>query len=271
MIGMGKKLTITESELRKIIREEVNKILDDSITNNAEYHLNSSDELSEYMWLKPNITGLDVDVFVDDGGSFIRQGHNLVLFARNGIGRNCNSFIPFSIEPKPRVTDSEMDFNVSYDVIFSIQDFIQNNLGALINLANGKISQELFVQSLVMNRSNLRFVGESKNILFEMATLRVKDSGLPMDIWLDEGATYQGHAPRIKFRASNEQRTTHEFSSMILSKPPTIENLPDNSPLRKKDIEKLKRFVINNFEALRRLADGEIDFLTEFKPNMILD
>ena len=58
---------------------------------------------------------------------------------------------------------------------------------------------------------------------------------------------------------------------MILSEPSTIENLPDNSPLRKKDIDKLKRFVINNFEALRRLADGEIDFLTEFKPNMILD
>lgn len=107
------------------------------------------EELNEYMWLKPNITGIDVDIFVDDGGAFSRHEHVLLLFARNGYGRNCNSFIPFSVENKPRVTDSEMDFNIPYDIIFSIQDFIQNNLDALINLAHGKISQETFIQSIV--------------------------------------------------------------------------------------------------------------------------
>lgn len=42
---------------------------------------------------------------------------------------------------------------------------------------------------------------------------------------------------------------------MILSEPPTIENLPDVSPLRKK--------------ALRRLADGEIDF--KYKRDVTID
>ena len=44
--------------------------------------------------------------------------------------------------------------------------------------------------------------------------------------------------------------------------------MPKNSPLRKKDIEKLESFVINNLELLLKLANGEIDFTTEFLPNV---
>ena len=55
---------------------------------------------------------------------------------------------------------------------------------------------------------------------------------------------------------------------MLLTNPPTIENMPKNSPLRTKDIEKLKSFVINNLELLLKLSKGEIDFATEFLPNL---
>ena len=102
-----------------------------------------------------------------------------------------------------------------------------------------------------------------------MVTLKTKDSNLPVDIWLDEGGTYHGHAPRIKFKANNEQKTTREYSSMIISNPPIIENLPDNCPIRKKDLDKIKDFVIKNMELLLKLANNEIDYLTEFKPNII--
>ncbi len=99
----------------------------------------------------------------------------------------------------------------------------------------------------------------------------MKDSNLTMDLWLDEGATYVGHAPRLKFRASNDQRTTREFSSMLLTNPPTIENMPENSPLKKKDIKKLEKFVISNLGLLLKLANGEIQYTTEILPNMIID
>ena len=75
--------------------------------------------------------------------------HELLLFARNGYGRGTADFIPFSISNKPKVLDDDMDFNISYDVIFSIQDFIQANLYALKSLADGRISQEIFVQSII--------------------------------------------------------------------------------------------------------------------------
>lgn len=258
---------ITEKELRKIIIEEINK----QLNKTSNFSIIDTDEIFEYMWLKPNVTNVEVDIFADDGGSYKRHKHELLLLARNGYGKENNIFIPFSISQKPKVLDDEMDFNISYDVIFSIQDFIQDNLLILTALANEEISQETFIQKLKMVNTNYAIVGENKTCISEMATLRMRDSKLPMDIWLDEGATFQGHAPRIKFRASNEQRSTWEYSSMLLTPTAEIENFPDNSPLRKKDIEKLRRFVINNLESLLDLANGKIDYITEFKPNMILD
>lgn len=81
--------------------------------------------------------------------------------------------------------------------------------------------------------------------------------------------TYVRHAPRIKFRASSEQRTTREFSIMLLVNPPVIENFPSNSPLKTKDINILKQFVIDNLDALKAVANGTCDFKTEFLPNII--
>lgn len=264
---MANKLIITETELRKINKEEIEK----QLNNTMSYRMEDTEEIYEYMWLKPNLTNVGVDIFVDDGGAYLRHNHELLLFARNGYGRGTADFIPFSISNKPKVLDDDMDFNISYDVIFSIQDFIQANLYSLKSLADERVSQEMFVQSINKVKTNLRFVGESKTIISEMATLRTTDSQLPVDIWIDEGSTFQGYAPRFKFRASNEQRTTREFSSMLITPEANIENMPENSPLRKKDIYKLKRFVINNMENLLKLANGEIYYLKEFKPNMILE
>ena len=260
-----------EERIKRIVREELNKLPANHLIESCQYQLDDLEELNEYMWIKPCVTGLGVDIFVDDGQSFVRHEHELLMFARNGYGRNCHSFIPFSVSSQPQVLDDNMDFAIPYDIIFSIQDFIQSNLNGLIALANTSISQEEFVDNINAIHSNLRFVSESQKFLLEMATLRVVDSHLPMDIWLDEGGTYIGHAPRIKFRASNEQRTTREFSSMLIANVLTIENMPENSPIRKRDIDKLFRFVVNNMENLLKLANGEIDYLTEFKPNMIIE
>ena len=252
-------MSINENDLKKIICETVKKVIVER------YTLSSTDELMEYMWLKPQITGLNVDIFVDDGGSYQRNGHTLLLWVRNGYSKSIAEFIPFSISNTPQILDENIDYNITYNDIFAIQDFIVFNLQNLALLANQKISQKEFVNTI---KTPSYAITEKKEILSEMATLRAQDSNLPMDIWLDEGATYQGHAPRLKFRASNEQRTTREFSSMLLTDPPTIENMPSNSPIKKKDIDTLKSFVVKNLDLLLKLANGEIDYLTDFLPNM---
>ena len=219
-----------------------------------EYILSDEFELMEYLWLRTNMTGLNVDIFVDDGGSYKRHKHKLLLFARNSYNHTDNNFIPFSIEQTPFVLDNEMEFNISYDDIFSIQDFIQNNLFLLQKLANKEISQNSFVNSLITVKDKI--VVENKTLINEMATLRKSDSGLPVDVWIDEGGITTGHAPRLKFRANNDQRTTREYSSMLLTNPPSIENFPKNSPLRKKRYRKNKRFCNKKFGKFITIIKG---------------
>ena len=258
---MEKTIKINENDLKNIVKKTVKKLYEN-------YSLSDIDELMEYMWLKPNITQLNVDIFVDDGGSYIRHNHELLVFVRNGYSKNVSEFIPVSVSQTPTILDDSLNYNISYNDIFAVQDFIKLNVNNLFNLANELISHEEFVSKINIPYYSIL---ESKNVLLEMATLRTKDSKLPMDVWLDEGATYTGHAPRIKFRASHEQKTTREFSSMLLTNPPTIENFPNNSPIKTKDINKLKNFVVNNLELLLKLANGEIDYRTEFLPNMIIN
>ena len=50
--NMAKKLIITETELRKIIKEEIEK----QLNNTMSYRMEDTDEINEYMWLKPNLT-----------------------------------------------------------------------------------------------------------------------------------------------------------------------------------------------------------------------
>lgn len=248
-----------------ILKKYVSKRLEEV---SQSYSLTDTDELMEYMWLKPNETGLKIDIFVDDNGSYKINNHSLLLFARNGYDKSVSEFISFLVSNNPIIMNSEIEYHISYNDIFAIQDFIQANVILLIKLATQTISQNEFVQQL---KVPVYSITESKsNLIVEMATLRAKDSNLPVDIWLDEGATSQSHAPRVKFRASNEQHSTKEFSSMTITNPPEIFNFPDNSPLKKKDIDRIKKFVIDNTQLLLDLANGKIDYRTDFLNNVIL-
>ena len=250
---------VSKQNIINMVTEAVIKILEEKCT------LIDIDELMEYMWLKPKITGLNVDIFVDDCGSYERYNHPLLLWARNGYDRSVSEFIPFLISNKPIILNTDIEYHITYNDIFAIQDFIQYNLSNLIKLPSDLISQIDFVKSIKVPNYSIQ---ENVDIINETSTLKAKDSGLPMDLWLDEGGNYIGHAPRLKFRASNEQRTTREFSSMLLTNPPTIENFPKDSPLKKKDLDKLRKFVVDNLDLLLKLFNNEIDYATEFLPNV---
>jgi len=255
---------MSKKSIYKIIKETINDYVSNLIKENIEYKLRDLDELYNYMWLKPNVTNIDVDIFVDDGEAYIRDQHIPLLFVRNGKGREISEFIPISISQTPEILDNNLAIAIDENIIKQVFDFIKVNSKELMDMANGNLNADAFVSAIKIPS----YVTEGKQLIKEMATLRKTDSNLPMDIWVDEGGTYQGHAPRIKFRASREQRNTREFSSMILTNPPTIENYPQHPDINSKDIELLKSFVIMNMDLLLKLANGEIDYRTQFLPNM---
>lgn len=116
--------------------------------NKERYKLSDLDKLMEYMWLKPQVTKLNVDIFVDDGGSYERNEHPLLLFVRNGHGRSVSNFIPIAISENPYIMDDEMALNISSEDVSAVKSFIQLNLELLISMAQSKISHEMFVSLL---------------------------------------------------------------------------------------------------------------------------
>lgn len=111
------------------------------------YQLDSLEELMEYMWLRPTETNLKVDMFVDDGGSYHRHGHELLLWVRNSYDPNVDEFVPFSVSLPPQLL-SDMEIRISSEDVVCVQQFIISNLDLLQALADRQISQPSFVEAI---------------------------------------------------------------------------------------------------------------------------
>lgn len=135
-------------KLRMAKKKHIDLMVNSSTMKEETYSLTDVDELMEYMWLKPDRTGLKVDIFVDDCGSYERYGHPLLLWVRNGYGREVSEFIPFLISGQPVILNSGIDCRISEEDVVAILGFIQRNLEILVKLPADLISQTDFVESV---------------------------------------------------------------------------------------------------------------------------
>lgn len=120
-----------------------------------------------------------------------------------------------------------------------------------------------------------RFMNKRSNA-FEMATLRKKRSGLPVNLYLDDSGSYLngGHGPRIKFQPDKgDCPNTRSVLPMTISDEPTIPIKNYKSQLNgigSSDISLIISFVIANKVNLLRLCDrnDKYDF-SNFLEDMI--
>lgn len=113
------------------------------------YTLTNTDELTEYMWLKPSITTLDYDIFVDDGEAYVRGNHPLLIFVRNGKNKSINEFIPISVSNNPQILDNNIVTTLSPEELYIIRNFIITNKELLETLSHGKLLPDEFVDKLI--------------------------------------------------------------------------------------------------------------------------
>ena len=105
----------------------------------------------------------------------------------------------------------------------------------------------------------------SRDELEEMSTLKKSDTGLPVNIWVDDTRAYIAgkYTKRIKFQGDYGNNTNRSnLFSMILSKddPQIPANQISKLKLPSKDIDAIKTFVKNNVDLLDKLADEKITF-----------
>jgi hypothetical protein len=116
-----------------------------------------------------------------------------------------------------------------------------------------------------------KVLGESRSHFYEMgATLHKKDTGLPVNIWIDDMAWKQtGHRKRIKFQPDKGDRSdTRTFIPMSIEDNPQIKVKHPKLSIDYNEIEQIKQFIIINKELLIKYSDQEItiaDFLNQIK------
>jgi hypothetical protein len=136
-----------------------------------EYKMQDLDELYGYMWLKTDVTNINVDIFVDDGEAYIRDNHVPLLFVRNGNGREITEFIPISISESPIILDKSIVIKIGSYIIYQIIEFIKMNFQTLMALANRIISAEDFVSALNMEKNSKYKVGDWVKFISEQPSV----------------------------------------------------------------------------------------------------
>lgn len=248
---------------RCYLTEEQIKYIEEKISswrgydNFVDYQKEDDMEMMEYLKIWPEDSGIPIELWVDDGGSYIRHNHPLWLYFRNGKTMK-DDFIPISINDNPQIMINKPKLKIDNVTLIKIKTFIRRNKVNIIKLAKGKILNTDFLDNI---KPVKQFFNES--LINEMATMQPKLTGLKVPIWVDEGTKPQ-HTLRIKFQASKEQRTTRDFSSMTVEDKPRIFNFPKKSELDSKDIEAIRNFVIYNKDLLIALSAGIIRYNNEF-------
>lgn len=121
------------------------------MTEKTEYKLQDLDELYGYMWLKPDVTNINADIFVDDGEAYIRDNHVPLLFVRNGLGREITEFIPIAISETPTILDDSITIGIDTNIIKQVMDFIKVNIYTLMAMADEMVSTNDFVSKLKLH------------------------------------------------------------------------------------------------------------------------
>ena len=239
-------IKLTEEDIKNITVKCINEVFNQM-----------NDDLIEYCRLRPSDTGLNVEIFLDDGGAYKRNGHPLWVYMQNNYN-DISDVIPIELDSVNQVMlGIPKNIGINTNDYQNVLKYIKQNKELIEQLANWQIGHLDYIN---LHKKIQNSEDGKTMVLNEMATLRPCDSNLPTTLWIDEGSSPQ-HGPRIKFQASNEQRTTREFTSMSISGNPQIFNLPRNIYLSNKDIEKIKKFVILNSDMLLAVANGEMKYM----------
>lgn len=251
---------ITFEEYQNLIKEQVNW---EYYNDFGSYRKLNNDETFEYMRLHSYETGLNVNILLDDEASFEKRNHPLWLYIQNGYD-DTNDILPISISKNPQLLVPIERVKINYDDIEKIKMFIIRNFELLEKYGCGNISHTSLFKFLkkgdVLNESTM---------ILEMSKLYKEVTGLDTPIWVDIQRNIE-HGPRIKFKG-NGKKNTGEWNTMTINdKNPIVIDEPSNVIISDKEIERIKKFVVYNYDILLRLStDNTMNFDKEFKPYVI--
>lgn len=105
---------------------------------------------------------------------------------------------------------------------------------------------------------------------YEMTPLKKKYTGLPMNIWIDESQKYKigKHEIYVKFQLDTEDELKPFKKVGAINLDGEIKEYKKNCKLTELELDALKIFVINNSEAIKKIADCVL-FLSDIEKHFI--
>lgn len=230
--------------------------------NFTEYLLEHTEESGDYLPLQPCESNTIGKLYLDSCRSFVFNNHPMWLYVECKISKDID-VIPISISFYPQVLCNIKLNEKQNKVVESAKKFIINYTPLLTEYARENIDIINFFNVLKNKRQIL-----SEDLLIEMPVLQSDITGLPTDIWVDNNRNKQ-HANRIKFNDKGSKHTREWASMTIDSNNPIVMNLSKNTKLSSSDIDKIKQFVVYNYDILNRLStDPLMNYEKEFIPYM---
>jgi len=117
-----------------------------------------------------------------------------------------------------------------------------------------------------IDSSNLQFLENINSThLVEMTKLRRHETGLSVDIWVDEDRilTKFEHGKLIIFQGNSKNPKSHKLIPLTISKHPKVPVSDVQYDLSPEDFNKIKLFINKNLEYLKKL--GDVNFgITDF-------
>lgn len=260
------KIKLSEKQFNMLVEESINRLTSWKYKNNFIGYLKENDEDTfEFNRFTTSMTGLPVDILLDDNANYIHCEHPLWVYVSNGMKEGVERFLPVLVHRfKPCLIDRNIKINISDCDLQEVFEFIKENYYTIVEYANARITYNDVEESLI-SKSCL-----CESILLEMPTFTRAEVNLPTDIWIDGERNLQ-HQKRIKFK-DRDSKKTKTWASMTIDKfNPEIFNLYDKTFLSPKDISLINDFVKVNYETLMLAANGQLPSKSDILANLNID
>lgn len=256
---MQNYIELTRQEYNNLLKEE----RDWKYYNNFDVYLTEHQEESgDYLRLQPYEVNTLSRIYIDSCCSFIYNNHPLWMYVECKINEEIDK-LPISISKYPQLL---INCNINEEqqrIVDSAKTFIIKNTSVLEMYALENVDIIDFFKAIRTQQTL------SESLLMEMPKLDDTRTGLNTTIWVDNERP-KGHANRIKFQ-DTRSNNSHDWASMTIDKVnPIVKNLHKDTFLTPSDIERIKRFVILNYDILNSLAtDKSFNYEKQFLPYII--
>ena len=133
-----------------ILQDLFEEVLRESQKLSKVENLRENMKLSEMATLRKERSGLPVNIYLDDSGSWSRSGHwKRIKFQPDTNNHpDTRNMIPMSISDDPEILVRDARMSLSSSEIEEIKSFVRNNKEILLKLSDSEIDIQEFIERM---------------------------------------------------------------------------------------------------------------------------